>query len=192
MLSKALNDKVRPPRGAGGRSAGAGQSFGMALHADPECASCRPCVAHALARAQVQERRAMRGLAAAARLQGQYRSAIKHLERVLEISREMREFTGEGPSTWICMLALDGPPDDTAQRCRGVAAACGVCLQVMLTRTARLRTAGLILESLSRRRRSTTSTSRGSTATRPSRRRERGGEEVEREEACCWWWWSWC
>lgn len=44
---------------------------------------------------KVQERRAMRGLAAAARLQGQYRAAIKHLERVLDISREMREFTGD-------------------------------------------------------------------------------------------------
>ncbi|GBF92346.1 hypothetical protein Rsub_05548 [Raphidocelis subcapitata] len=44
---------------------------------------------------RVQERRAMRGLAAAARLQGQYRAAIKHLERVLEISREMAEFTGD-------------------------------------------------------------------------------------------------
>ncbi len=36
----------------------------------------------------------MRGLAASARLQGQYRAAIKHLERVLEISRDMREYTG--------------------------------------------------------------------------------------------------
>ncbi|KAL6757356.1 hypothetical protein V8C86DRAFT_3212697 [Haematococcus lacustris] len=44
---------------------------------------------------QVQERRAMRGLAAAARLQGQHRSAIKHLERVLEISKAMQEFTGD-------------------------------------------------------------------------------------------------
>jgi tetratricopeptide (TPR) repeat protein len=43
---------------------------------------------------QVQERRAMRGLAASARLQGQYRSAIKHLERVLEISQETKEHTG--------------------------------------------------------------------------------------------------
>lgn len=43
---------------------------------------------------QVQERRAMRGLAASARIQGQYRSAIKHLERVLEISQEFKEFTG--------------------------------------------------------------------------------------------------
>lgn len=44
---------------------------------------------------QVQERRATRGLAAAARLQGQFRPAIKYLERVLEISREMGEYTGE-------------------------------------------------------------------------------------------------
>ncbi|KIZ06832.1 hypothetical protein MNEG_1119 [Monoraphidium neglectum] len=44
---------------------------------------------------KVQERRAMRGLAASARLQGQYKAAIKHLERVLEISREMKEFTGD-------------------------------------------------------------------------------------------------
>ncbi len=36
----------------------------------------------------------MRGLAAAARLQGQYRSAIKHLERVLEISNTVGEHTG--------------------------------------------------------------------------------------------------
>ena len=36
----------------------------------------------------------MRGLAASARLQGQYKSAIRHLERVLEISKEMNEFTG--------------------------------------------------------------------------------------------------
>jgi hypothetical protein len=45
---------------------------------------------------QVQERRATRGLAASARLQGQYRAAIAHLERVLDISREMGEFTGTG------------------------------------------------------------------------------------------------
>ncbi|WIA15256.1 hypothetical protein OEZ85_001928 [Tetradesmus obliquus] len=44
---------------------------------------------------KVQERRATRGLAAAARLQGQYRNAIKHLERVLEISQQMREYTGD-------------------------------------------------------------------------------------------------
>jgi len=44
---------------------------------------------------KVQERRAMRGLAASARIQGQYKSAIKHLERVLEISQEFKEFTGD-------------------------------------------------------------------------------------------------
>ncbi len=44
---------------------------------------------------QVQERRAVRGLAAASRLQGQYRAAIRHLERVLAISREIGEFTGD-------------------------------------------------------------------------------------------------
>lgn len=36
---------------------------------------------------KVLERRAVRGLAAASRLQGQYRTAIKHLERVLVISK---------------------------------------------------------------------------------------------------------
>lgn len=53
-------------------------------------------------RQKVQERRATRGLAAAARLQGQYKTAIGHLERVLQISRDMQEYTGErqqqGPS----------------------------------------------------------------------------------------------
>jgi len=44
---------------------------------------------------KVQERRATRGLAAAARLQGQFRPAIKYLERVLDISREMGEYTGD-------------------------------------------------------------------------------------------------
>lgn len=44
---------------------------------------------------KVQERRATRGLAAAARLQGQFRPAIKYLERVLEISRDMGEYTGD-------------------------------------------------------------------------------------------------
>jgi tetratricopeptide (TPR) repeat protein len=44
---------------------------------------------------RVQERRAMRGLAAAARLQGQHRAAIRHLERVLEISQAMGEYTGD-------------------------------------------------------------------------------------------------
>lgn len=44
---------------------------------------------------KVQERRAMRGLAAAARLQHQYKPAIKYLERVLEISKAMNEYTGD-------------------------------------------------------------------------------------------------
>lgn len=46
----------------------------------------------------------MRGLAAAARLQGQYRSAIKHLECVLEISKAMQEYTGgaQGPLHSVC------------------------------------------------------------------------------------------
>ncbi|MEW5305546.1 MAG: hypothetical protein WDW36_008079 [Sanguina aurantia] len=44
---------------------------------------------------RVQERRAMRGLAAAARLTKQYAMAIKHLERVLTISQEMQEYTGD-------------------------------------------------------------------------------------------------
>lgn len=44
---------------------------------------------------KVQERRAYRGLAAASRLQGQYPAAIKHLNDVLEISRAMREYTGD-------------------------------------------------------------------------------------------------
>ncbi|KAG2487812.1 hypothetical protein HYH03_013656 [Edaphochlamys debaryana] len=44
---------------------------------------------------KVQERRAQRGLAASCRLTHQYRQAIKHLERVLEISREIKEFTGD-------------------------------------------------------------------------------------------------
>jgi len=43
----------------------------------------------------VQQRRAVRGLAAAARLQGQHRAAIGHLERVLELSTEMGEYTGD-------------------------------------------------------------------------------------------------
>ncbi|EFJ39514.1 hypothetical protein VOLCADRAFT_100877 [Volvox carteri f. nagariensis] len=47
------------------------------------------------ARGLVQERRAQRGLAASCRLTHQYRQAIKHLERVLEISREIGEYTGD-------------------------------------------------------------------------------------------------
>eukprot|EP00798_Chlamydomonas_sp_ICE-L_P027447 gene27447-4748_t len=44
---------------------------------------------------KVQERRAMRGLAAASRMQGQYKSAINYLEKVLLISAEMKEYTGD-------------------------------------------------------------------------------------------------
>ncbi|GLI62218.1 hypothetical protein VaNZ11_004811, partial [Volvox africanus] len=44
---------------------------------------------------KVQERRAQRGLAASCRLTHQYRQAIKHLERVLEISREIGEYMGD-------------------------------------------------------------------------------------------------
>ncbi|KAL4427907.1 hypothetical protein ABPG75_001996 [Micractinium tetrahymenae] len=44
---------------------------------------------------RVKERRATRGLAASARMQGQLRQAVKHLERVLEISREIRDFVGD-------------------------------------------------------------------------------------------------
>ena len=44
---------------------------------------------------RLQERRAERGLAAASRLQQQYNKTIGHLMRVLEISKEMNEFTGD-------------------------------------------------------------------------------------------------
>ena len=44
---------------------------------------------------KVQERRAERGLAAASRMQKQFKKAIGHLERVLEISREIDEYTGD-------------------------------------------------------------------------------------------------
>mmetsp|Transcript_619 Transcript_619/g.1819 ORF Transcript_619/g.1819 Transcript_619/m.1819 type:complete len:292 (+) Transcript_619:352-1227(+) len=44
---------------------------------------------------KVQERRAERGLAAASRMQKQFKKAIGHLERVLEISKEMDEYTGD-------------------------------------------------------------------------------------------------
>lgn len=43
----------------------------------------------------VKERRAERGLAAASRMQGQYKKALSHLFRVLEISKQMDEFTGD-------------------------------------------------------------------------------------------------
>ena len=44
---------------------------------------------------KVQERRATRGLAAATRLLGQYRTAIEYLTRVLEISQQAGEYTGD-------------------------------------------------------------------------------------------------
>lgn len=44
---------------------------------------------------KVQERRAYRGLAAACRLNKQLPAAIKHLERVLDISKEINEYTGD-------------------------------------------------------------------------------------------------
>ena len=43
----------------------------------------------------MKERRAERGLAAASRMQGQYKKALSHLFRVLEISKQMDEFTGD-------------------------------------------------------------------------------------------------
>lgn len=44
---------------------------------------------------RVRERRAVRGLAAASRLSGQSRAAIKYLERVLEISEETGDHVGD-------------------------------------------------------------------------------------------------
>lgn len=44
---------------------------------------------------KTQERRAVRGLAASARLLGEYRAAIKHLECVLEISDGMDDHVGD-------------------------------------------------------------------------------------------------
>jgi tetratricopeptide (TPR) repeat protein len=43
---------------------------------------------------RVQERRAVRGLAAACKLQGRYQEAIGYYERVLLISQAMGEYTG--------------------------------------------------------------------------------------------------
>lgn len=54
--------------------------------------------AHMLARytgEQVQQRRAVRGLAAAARLQGQYKAAVHHLKEVLKLSRKMNDHVGD-------------------------------------------------------------------------------------------------
>eukprot|EP00884_Botryococcus_braunii_P006602 jgi/Botrbrau1/15943/Bobra.0260s0004.2 len=44
---------------------------------------------------KVQERRAVRGLSAAARLQGQHREAIRYLEQVLQISQEIDDHVGD-------------------------------------------------------------------------------------------------
>ncbi len=44
---------------------------------------------------KMRERRAERGLAAASRMQKQYRKALNHLERVLEISSEMGDTMGD-------------------------------------------------------------------------------------------------
>jgi len=44
---------------------------------------------------KTQERRAVRGLAASARLLGEYRTAITHLERVLQISDEVDDHLGD-------------------------------------------------------------------------------------------------
>lgn len=43
----------------------------------------------------VLQRRAMRGMAASSRMQGNNQSAIKHLKGVLELSKQMNEFTGD-------------------------------------------------------------------------------------------------
>ena len=54
--------------------------------------------AHMLARYtgdKVQQRRAVRGLAAAARLQGQHKSAIEHLKQVLKLSKQMDDHVGD-------------------------------------------------------------------------------------------------
>lgn len=44
---------------------------------------------------KIQQRRATRGLAAAARIQGQYRTAIRHLEEVLDISQAINDHLGD-------------------------------------------------------------------------------------------------
>ena len=44
---------------------------------------------------QVQQRRAVRGLAAAARLQGQYKAAVHHPENVLKLSSQMDDHVGD-------------------------------------------------------------------------------------------------
>jgi hypothetical protein len=105
MLSKALQDRVgtvqewqytqwsstATNRSQEVKCCAKGQNCAAAVLIPPCCAPVHE---------QVQERRAMRGLAAASRLQGQHKSAIKHLERVLEISKEMQEYTG----MWLVLL----------------------------------------------------------------------------------------
>ncbi|CAG9461586.1 unnamed protein product [Pedinophyceae sp. YPF-701] len=44
---------------------------------------------------KVQERRAMRGMAAAARIQGKYKDGIEYLEGVLRISGEIQDYVGD-------------------------------------------------------------------------------------------------
>jgi hypothetical protein len=71
---------------------------------------------------RVKERRATRGLAACARKQGQLRQAVKHLERVLYISREIRDFVGDadaygtiaGGCGGVAEVWLRGPGDQAA------------------------------------------------------------------------------
>jgi hypothetical protein len=86
---------------------------------------------------QVQERRATRGLAAAARLQGQYRNAIKHLERVLEISQQMREYTGVhiALATGLHWIHCCESPSALAAFCMLLAVCCQLCCRPQ-TRTA--------------------------------------------------------
>ena len=43
----------------------------------------------------VLQRRAMRGMAASSRMQGNNQSAIKHLKGVLELSKSLNEYTGD-------------------------------------------------------------------------------------------------
>ena len=43
----------------------------------------------------VLQRRAMRGMAASSRMQGNSQSAIKYLKQVLQLSQEMGEYTGD-------------------------------------------------------------------------------------------------
>lgn len=98
----------------------------------------------------------MRGLAASARIQGQYKAAIKHLERVLEISQEFKEFTGGG----ACARGARGAEGACGTSLRLTAAHPGMRAQAMRTRTAPLRTATRTWETSTRQLLTTTSTSR--------------------------------